>query len=921
MLHFLLALSFASGMCGIAYEILYARLLTTYLGDSFFVAAAILATFLLGIAIGSLAAKRLLRWLWAVELCIGLYSAAVAIGSHHYSQALLGRLHPLLGGRPAAVTLAVLIFLIVPAGLVGTSVPLFAAYCRGHAGDRRAEAWFESVYSLYNLGAAVCVMLIEFVLLRALGLRATLLVVASVNLMSALALWRCRIPSLDSAEEPNPQIHRRPAVALLIVSIASGIFQMVFLKLVAVAFGPYHENFAISVALALLGITVGTRIITRVDWSFQLTLARGSVALLLASLMVAPVIRLWGHANALSTDLNLPITPVKVACLVLLGLLPFTVYGSTLPALVRDHRGSRTAEGYLLSISSVGNCIGYLAAVFWVYETMSFLGIALLLAGSFAAAALLAGSGANLRRLWKTGVAGLLLLALLLTTWKEWLFSLDYREFISPAAYQLAVSRLDKVEVVKRFDNHVSVVSTKDGFEMLNINGYQSLMAEKGHTIPTEIVYGSVPAVFAPRRGKALVLGIGTGMTAGASALLFDQLTAVEINPAMLDMVPRWKEHNLNLHERQNARLVLDDGLSFMARTRDRYDAVINTVTSPLYFSSSKLYTRDFFELVKQRLTPDGIYSMWFDSRATRQGARIIFATLARSFRACVVVFLRSSYSQILCSQQPMRAHPISEAEWPAAIREKLAPFFLLPIARLMEAIVMPTHHILDTDWGEPVNTFDRPILEYTMAAKSLRIERVDDELLAAYVMARVDFRSTFAQRERLDDSELAERCAKLRLLSSFTPYACLAELINGDVLKLPYDYLHTVMGAMRGKASSERQDLIHRLLDLGHVEEAREEIDDLMRVGGNTPSGRLLWLLANLDNPDVLTPGRIANAIRLDPLSAATRRLVVAALLRQGQPRQALAQLAVLRRMNDFTERDQEIEVALRAHLGEEQP
>jgi spermidine synthase len=89
MLHLLLTLSFASGMCGIAYQILCARLLTTYLGDAFFVSAAILATFLLGIAIGSLAAKRLLRWLWAIELGIGVYSMAVAFASHRYSQALL----------------------------------------------------------------------------------------------------------------------------------------------------------------------------------------------------------------------------------------------------------------------------------------------------------------------------------------------------------------------------------------------------------------------------------------------------------------------------------------------------------------------------------------------------------------------------------------------------------------------------------------------------------------------------------------------------------------------------------------------------------------------------------------------------------------------------------------------------------------
>jgi spermidine synthase len=918
MLHLLLTLSFASGMCGIAYEILYARLLTTYLGDAFFVSAAILATFLLGIAIGSLAAKRLLRWLWAVELGIGLYSMAVAAVSHHFSQALLGRLHPLLGGSAVALAAAVAAFLIVPAVLVGTSVPLFAAYCRGHAGDRRGEGWFESVYALYNFGAAVCVMLIEFVLLRAFGLRSALLVVASVNLASALALRRFAVPTQDAAPEASPPIVRGPAAALFMVSIASGIFQMAFLKLVEVTFGPYHENFAISVALALVGITLGTRIIARVGWSFQTTLARGAAALLLGSLLIAPVIRLWGHANAVSADLGLQTTAVKVACLALLGLLPFTVYGSTLPALVRDYRGSRAAEGTLLCVSSVGNAVGYLAAIFWVYESFSFLGIALLLAGSFAVAALLAGSLADLRRLWRTGIAALVLLVLLLTSWKEWLFSLQYREFISSEAYRLAASTLDKVEVVKRFDNHVSVVTTKDGLEMLNINGYQSLVSAKGHTIPTEIVYGSVPAVFAPRLGKAIVLGVGTGMTAGASALLFDQLTAVEINPAMLAMLPRWKEHNLNLAERPNVRVVLDDGLSFMARTGDRYDAVINTVTSPMYFSSSKLYTRDFFELVKQHLAPGGVYSMWFDARVTRQGARIIFTTLASSFRDCILVFLRGSYSQVLCSQQPMRAHPIPDAAWPAEIREKLAAFSLLPMERLIEAIVMPSHHLLDTDWAEPVNTFDRPILEYTMAAQSLRI---DEEVLAPYVMVRADFRASFAHDGRLDDKALAERCARLRLLSSATPYACLVELGQGDASKPPYEYVHPVLATMHGQASPERQELIHRLIDLGHLQEAREQADDFLRLGGASSSVRLLWLRANLDNPDVLTPERIARAIRIDPISSATRRLAVAALLRQGQPQQALAQLLVLRRMNDFTDSDQALEATLRSRLAEVQP
>ena len=45
-------LAVASGWCGIAYELLYSRLLTTYLGDMFHVNAAILTSFLLGIGVG-----------------------------------------------------------------------------------------------------------------------------------------------------------------------------------------------------------------------------------------------------------------------------------------------------------------------------------------------------------------------------------------------------------------------------------------------------------------------------------------------------------------------------------------------------------------------------------------------------------------------------------------------------------------------------------------------------------------------------------------------------------------------------------------------------------------------------------------------------------------------------------------------------
>ena len=67
-----------SGFCGISYEILYARVLSNFIGDQFAVSASVLITFLAGIGFGSLHAHRLWRWLWLIEASVGLCGVAFA---------------------------------------------------------------------------------------------------------------------------------------------------------------------------------------------------------------------------------------------------------------------------------------------------------------------------------------------------------------------------------------------------------------------------------------------------------------------------------------------------------------------------------------------------------------------------------------------------------------------------------------------------------------------------------------------------------------------------------------------------------------------------------------------------------------------------------------------------------------------------
>jgi len=173
-----------SGSCALAYETLYVRALTTVLGDMFYVHAALLSTFLVGIGLGAKLAHRFLRWLFACEMGVGVYALL-----------LPGLLH-WLGGQPfvadvtasAALTIAATIALVaVPSLLIGFSIPLFSAYIKAHQHERPA---FAGVYEAYNLGALLAIFFVEFVAVRHFGISRSLALMGTINLaIGGVLLW------------------------------------------------------------------------------------------------------------------------------------------------------------------------------------------------------------------------------------------------------------------------------------------------------------------------------------------------------------------------------------------------------------------------------------------------------------------------------------------------------------------------------------------------------------------------------------------------------------------------------------------------------------------------------------------------------------------------------------------------------------
>ncbi len=881
-------LAVASGGCGIAYEVLYSRVLTTYLGDAFHVAAAILISFLFGVGLGSVLSYRLARWLWVLELATGLYALGFAAVLVIAPDALLG----LVARGFAAIAFGVALSL-VPAVLIGVSVPAFSLFVREHLTHGDETAAFRRVYALYNLGAVGCVLAMEYWVQRNLGAASSLALLATVNLAVAVSVKRIPAPRLTTPEVSGPADEQRwGRAAVFLASAVSGLYQLFLLKLVGTVFGPFHENFSVVLAVSLGGIALGTALVRRLGWSLRSLLWIGAAVVAIDFSLV----RGWVYAWALVSDgvAGWPFgaTIAKVAVVTAIGLVPAMVFGATIPALAVSSPDGRT-PGQLLWVSSLGNCVGYLAAVLVVWERLSYGAIAVAVCLGLVAAAALTEKAPGAqplgwRRAWVVPALGVLAIV-----WSDALFALSYRDYIGLAALRRSLGAVVDVQVTRRFDSEVKLVKTRQGNLEVVINGYRSLVAStSGRTNLKELVVGVAPALYPPRRDRALVLGVGTGITAGATATLFEHTTGVEISPAVVEVLESFKENNLGLRQRKGFELVIDDGVAMLARDATQYDAIINTVTSPLYFQSSKLYTRDFFELVKRHLSEGGVYATWFDARVTQEGAISIFRTLQESFADCHLIFLSPVYTEAICGASKLTPRLLDDATLPAELVAHFRTDRLgLSISQLLRSLVLPRNQIAGGRWDADANTFDRPRLEFLMSSVALaRPNRAD--AWTPYDLAGADLEADAFSSGPIDTER---RCYAFRAVGDHAYPACTAWQASGAPTVPGYlarvaDYLETE------GTFAERLSIALQLERAGRLDKARSIADAL---APNLPGSLALAAL------QVRTRARLGDRIsdqeldtlyRRGPLDPDVRRALAWASLQRGDAAAALAHLGVLK-------------------------
>ncbi len=178
----------------------------------------------------------------------------------------------------------------------------------------------------------------------------------------------------------------------------------------------------------------------------------------------------------------------------------------------------------------------------------------------------------------------LALFALTSRGWDESLLYLSYTAFHSTDDLAEARRELGSMETFKGYQDVFAIIQ-KEGKPYFFINGYTSMSL----TSSAEKSVGALAAGFAPRTDRALILGLGSGATASAVGLVFEKTDAVEINPVVVENLHRMSDYNFDIVRMPAVSIHQDDGMHFVKTSRAKYSLVINTVTTPLYFSSSKL--------------------------------------------------------------------------------------------------------------------------------------------------------------------------------------------------------------------------------------------------------------------------------------------------------------------------------------------
>ena len=653
--------------------------------------ATVLAGFMAGLAVGSLAA---VRWSDRAPRPLRVYAAlegaiaAFTVISLPLFDLAGGAVDTVLAGhglaapvRTAALFSTSFVILLVPTFLMGATFPTLAAL----AADG-SPLTLHLLYGANTLGAGVGALAGGFLLVPNLGFRRTLLVAASVNVAAALLALslrpgpRARLVLPPPPDEPRPQtVEQASILAFLALSGAATMaYELVVARLTAMTFGSSVYAFALVIAAFLLGIggggiayhviTTGSGARGRVPTRLPTLVSATGVAFIVLTYALGSLPRISFHLHAITAPrVGLTIATTMVT-LSLMLLVPAMLLGATFPATLRalaDRRriGIGPATGIGTAVNTLGATAGAVASGFWLVprigleRLMVTAALATLIAGL-----LLAWSMAGARRAAPTALIGAgLLLLLLRPPWPLPLFADGlFRSHVAATDFASVEADVASQKLLFYRDGPaatVAVLESSDGIRSLRVNG-KADASNNRLDLQTQLLLGHLPALLHPAPHAALVIGLGSGATAHALAEhpTVERVDVAEIEPAVAEAATFFADINLGVLTNPKVALHIEDGRRFVRHPPRHYDIIVSEPSNPWVAGVADLYTREHVAGVLRSLSPGGIFAQWIHGYdLDRRWIDATLATVASVFPYVSLWYTNTADFVVIAAREPLR--------------------------------------------------------------------------------------------------------------------------------------------------------------------------------------------------------------------------------------------------------------------------
>ena len=638
---------------------------------------------------------RLLRIYGWLKLAVGLYGLLfpfLMIWCRPFYALLYHRLIDNFLIYNAASALISTLLLIIPTTMIGAALPLLCRFVINdlpHTGRLMGR-----IYGADTLGAAFGTLLCGFWLIGRLGMNGSLAVAVTVNIVIGLFCLLCFAPAmqnnpesinpppsetagknrLTTANAVPPAIRERiPSQSfslyfLLAVSAFCAMsYEVIWTKLLALLVGPTTYSFTIVLFTFITGLALGGLLFGRLADRSRNPFGLLVITQFAAAVSVLAVSQFLGNSQILFAkvlyemrDSFFLLETVKAILLFAAMVIPTIFLGAAIPVVVRIRTKHLSTiggmVGRLYAVSTVGALLGSFSAGFVFIPLWGKAPSLSILAALQAATAIVAWFRTAHRRSFSditalVGAAGVVVICLHLPDWDR--LALSRGKYLRPDLYGKALKNMSLADSLFRGQKRLAHLDTDDDIIRIE-DGIGGLVAvgRTVNSLGTEIMFlsvngkivtstlwdlnmmviaGHLPMLLHRNPERALVVGLGSGITAGEMLHYpLKQLDVVEISPEVVKACDQFASFHNNLLNDPRVHIIVQDARTHVTLSEQTYDVIVSDPINPWMAGSASLFTLDNFRRVKSRLNPGGIFVQWFHAY---QSGWDVFSMFGRTFR------------------------------------------------------------------------------------------------------------------------------------------------------------------------------------------------------------------------------------------------------------------------------------------------